>query len=82
MLQIKKEEARSLLQKLRQVRQFAGEAIALLEHSIQLQGDDMEFFCHNPDDYLELIAKYAETEDRKMQQSRENCENVNGGDQS
>ena len=55
MLQI--DDAKVMLQKLRQIRQSAGEMIAFLEHALQLQGDKSECFYYNPDEYLERIAK-------------------------
>lgn len=58
MYQISEDEVLSQLQKLRQIRQAAGEAIAMLEHLTQLQrkpgGGDSEY---NPDDYLEKMAR-------------------------
>lgn len=60
MLNITSEEARALLQKMRQVKQVAGEAVALLEHTIQLyggDGDDNQEFPYNPDDYIERLKK-------------------------
>ena len=55
MLQI--DDAKDLLQKLRQIRQSAGEMIAFLEHALQLLGDQSECFHYNPDEYLEKIAR-------------------------
>ncbi len=55
MLQI--DDAKDMLQKLRQIRQSAGEMIAFLEHALQLQGDESECFHYNPDEYLEKIAR-------------------------
>lgn len=59
MVQMKNEEAQSLLQKLRQIRQASGEALSLVEHSMQLsRGDEsLGFSCYNPDEYLEAAAK-------------------------
>ena len=58
MYRISEDEVLSQLQKLRQIRQAAGEAIAFLEHLTQLQGKpgggDSEY---NPDDYLEKMAR-------------------------
>ena len=56
MYNITKDEALSLLQKLRQIRQKSGEAIAFLEHMIQLQGEHQNEYIYNPDDYLERLA--------------------------
>ena len=62
MLHIKKEEARELLQKMRQVKKMAGEAVVLLEHMIQLYSDNKEesarLLNYNPDDYIERIVKH------------------------
>ena len=54
MYSITKDEALSLLQKMRQIRQTAGEMIAFLEHMMQLQGKNtLRELPYNPDDYLE-----------------------------
>lgn len=59
MVQMKNEEVQSLLQKLRQIRQASGEALSLVEHSIQLSRseDSLGFSRYNPDEYLEAAAK-------------------------
>lgn len=54
MYNITKDEALSLLQKMRQIRQTAGEMIAFLEHMMQLQDKStLRELPYNPDDYLE-----------------------------
>lgn len=58
MYRISRDQVMSQLEKLRQIRQSAGEVIAFLEHLTQLQGEgrtpDSDY---NPDDYLEKLAK-------------------------
>ena len=59
MYKITKEEAMSLLQKLRQIRQAAGEVIAFLEHLMQLQeATELKSVDYNPDEYLEKLIAY------------------------
>ena len=54
MYNIAKDEALSLLQKMRQIRQKSGEVIAFLEHMMQLQDKStLRQLPYNPDDYLE-----------------------------
>lgn len=54
MYNITKDEALSLLQNLRQIRQKSGEMIAFLEHMMQLQDQTpLRELSYNPDDYLE-----------------------------
>ena len=54
MYQIKKEEVLLLIENMRQIRQKAGEIIALLEHLLQLQQleQNSERTEYDPDDYL------------------------------
>lgn len=54
MYNITKDEALSLLQKMRQIRQTAGEMISFLEHMMQLQEKTyLREVSYNPDAYLE-----------------------------
>ena len=60
MYKITKDEALSLLQKMRQIRQTAGEMVAFLEHMMQLQDKTtLRELSYNPDDYMEE-ARYEE----------------------
>lgn len=61
MYNITKDEALSLLQKMRQLRQTLGGMIASLEHMIQLQDKSpLRELSYNPDDYLEEKSEVIE----------------------
>lgn len=53
MYHITKDEALAMLNKLREIRQNAGEAISFLEHMFQLQSTERGVNQYNPDAYLE-----------------------------
>lgn len=81
MLHVKEDEARALLQKMRQAKQVVGEMIVLLERMIQLHSDEENYnrtVNYNPDDYIERIAKHEATSDTSIN-SNDSKYNVQGG---
>ena len=62
MYNITKDEALSLLQKMRQIRQATGEMIAFLEHMMQLQGEERKSDDEpsDPDAYLHSWAQHPD----------------------
>ena len=81
MLHVKEDEARALLQKMRQAKQVVGEMIVLLERMIQLHSDEENYnrtVNYNPDDYIERIAKYEAASDTSIN-SNDSKYNVQGG---
>ena len=69
MYQIKKEEAASLLEKMRLIRQASGEMIAFLEHLTKLQQEQpLKPVGYNPDAYLEKEESPTDEFDRVHQE--------------
>ena len=62
MYNITKDEALSLLQKMRQIRQASGEMVSFLEHLMQLQGEERKSDDEpsDPDAYLHSWAQHPD----------------------